>query len=61
MFVQLTKIEDLTLAPAFVSRKSLDEVIGFLLDARLEALLANAKVPESLQSKSPLLFPGVAI
>lgn len=48
-------------APAFIRRKSLDEIIGFLLDARFEALLPNSKVSERVQSKSPLLLPRVAV
>lgn len=61
MCVQWPHGEDIILAPAFVSRKSLNKIMGFLLDARLKALLANSEVPQRLQRKSPLLLPWAAI
>ena len=41
--------------------KSLSKIMGLLLDGRLQGLLANPKVSESMKSKSPLLLPWIAI
>lgn len=46
---------------AFVLRKSLSQVVALLLDGWLQTLLPNSKVPECVKSKSPLVFPRVAI
>lgn len=46
---------------AFVMCKSLSEIVALLLDGWLQALLPNSKVSECVKSKSPLLFPHVAI
>lgn len=46
---------------AFVLSKSLSQVVALLLDGWFQALLPNSKVPECVKSKSPLVFPRVAI